>query len=449
MGNNLTKCCCIGRSTNHSNQFELQREKLEEHFHYITSKAAVDYTNQEIKDIQNAVLIMLEKIRTRVNNRGIFDIDRIVPSGSAAEQTSLWKFGDENHYLEFDFLSVLKNKIRQCEDQPSQQHCQGCIEIVNPPVELKRLRQYYNKEDEFSGENLKDKSKISDLFLYEINYCLTSSCDCLSFQCYKDEYGNYKISFRTSSVEHNHGCCECTIDMPTGTLYVNTEIKIDQKSFGPNNCSLIFQWTSKSKTLSAPDELLLPKPQPIPSLPIYIDFLPALESLKPTSPGLEDEHDYFIVPKHCNVCYDEKPFRSFRDRWRKSWCMAEIQAITHEMSDKHRRCYQIMKYLIEVRVLNTFPNYAIKTVVLRHHATCSDTTDDCVDCVIGMFQYLGHACRTCKLLSYQSNLNILNDDNHDDYIKYHAPNCERNIYNLFLVSDTDSWGTFIRKFQYR
>ena len=81
MGNHLTKCCCIGTST--------QREKLEEFFQHITSKAPVDFTNCQIKDVQNAVYTMLERIRTRVNSRGIFNINRIVPSGSAAEQTSI------------------------------------------------------------------------------------------------------------------------------------------------------------------------------------------------------------------------------------------------------------------------------------------------------------------------------------------------------------------------
>ena len=429
MGNHLTKYCCIGTRT--------QREKLEEFFHHITSIASVDYTNQEIKDIQNAVSIMLERIRTRVNRRGIFNIDRIVPSGSAAEKTSLWKFYIGDHYLELDFLSVLKNTIRQCEDQTSQQYCQGCITIVIIPVEYERLKQYYNT-DEFSAENLKDKDVISDLFLNEINYCLTSSCDCLSLQCDKDKYGRYKISFRPASVEHNHGCGECTVDMPTGTLHVNTEIKIDQNSSGPNACSLIFQWTSKTKTLSVSDKLLLQEPQPISSLPIYIDFLPALESLKPTSPGPGDEHDYFTVPKSCNICYDEESFR----RWRKSWCMDEIQAVTLAMSDKHRRCYQIMKYLSEVRVFGKLSNYHVKTVVLRHYTTCSDTTDDCVDCVMGMFRDLGQAYKTNELLSYQSNLNISNKAN-----SYHSNYCEHYITRLCSVSDTDSWETFIRKIE--
>ena len=87
---------------------------------------------------------MLERIRTRVNSRGFFNIDRIVPIGSAAEQTSLWKWklSDGNHYLELDFLAVLKNTIKQYEKQIQLQDCQGCSTIVKPPVELERVRQY-------------------------------------------------------------------------------------------------------------------------------------------------------------------------------------------------------------------------------------------------------------------------------------------------------------------
>ena len=198
MGNHLTKCCCIGKRIDQRLQYppleSEQREKLEEFFHHIISNAPVDYTNQEIKDIHNAVSIMLERIRTRINRRGIFNIDRIVPSGSAAEKTSLWKFSDGNHYLEFDFLSVLKNTIKQCKKKTSRKHCQGCITLVKPPVKLERLKQYHNK-DEFSAKNLNDRFVISDLFLNEINYCITSSCDCLSLQCDKVEYKCYKISF--------------------------------------------------------------------------------------------------------------------------------------------------------------------------------------------------------------------------------------------------------------
>ena len=221
------------------------------------------------------------------------------------------------------------------------------------------------------------------------------------------------ISFRPSSGEHARGCELCIVDRPTGTLHVNTEIDINQTSFGPNNCSLIFKWTSKTKTLLALDKKFLQEPQRISSLPIFVDFLPALESLKPTPSGAGGEHDYFIVPKHCNVGYhaaaadnDDDDDDDFPYRWRKSWCMAEIHALTSEMSDKHRRCYQIMKFLFHVYFI-VISNYHVKTVLLRHHTTCSDTTDECVDCVLGMLRDLLQAYETEELLSYKSNLNLL------------------------------------------
>ena len=108
--------------------------------------------------------------------------------------------------------------------------------------------------------------------------------------------------------------------------------------------------------------------------------------------------------------------------------MAEIQAITHEMSDKHRRCYQIMKYLPD----KFRPNYHKKTVALRHHTTCSDTTDDCVDCVMKMFLDL----------LYQSNLNIIIELNLNKLY-----DCEQYINKLCSVSVTDSWKNFLKKIE--
>ena len=326
-----------------------QRLKLEEHFQHIISNAAIDFTKDEMKDIQAAMKTMLKRIRTRVNRRGIFNIASVVPAGSMCEQTSLWKFNwseEGAYFIEFDFLAQLKKMTHQCTKQTAKIECKGCIKIVKPPVDLQRVRQCYSdREDEFNEKSLKKRTGISDLFLNEINYCLTSACNCLTFQCRKIFSGLYSISLLPSSEHHKHGCGECTVDMPTGTLHVNTEIVIDQGSDGPKDCSLICQWTSKAKSLSAPDGWLLQEPQPVSQLPIFVDFLPALESLTPSSSGAEEEHDFFIVPKRCNVC---DRFAGFYYRWRKSWCKAELNAFTTDMSDKHRRCYQIIKYLSEI-----------------------------------------------------------------------------------------------------
>ena len=425
-----------------------QRDKLEEFFKHVIANASVDFTNPEIQDIQTAMDTMLERIKTRVNSRCIFKIARIVRGGSMAEKTSLWKIEDSHHHLEFDFLAALENTVKHCLDQTA--NCPGCIKIVKTPMDKERLRQCYDGDDIlnielrnsygkggiFSEGAIESKGLINDLFIKELNHCLTSSCDCLTYQCNENRYSLNGILLRPSSVEHEGGCDKCTVDMPTGTLHVNTEIIVKQATLGPNKCSLIFQWISKAKRLSAPDKLLLQEPQLLSSLPIYVDFLPVLESLKPTPSGVGGQHDYFIVPKSCNVsggdCVD------YKYRWRKSWCMAEINGFITKMSDKHRSCYQVMKYLSEQFI--ALPSYHIKTVVLNHHTTCADTTGDCVDCVIGMLWELLQAYRTEELLSYQSNLNIIGGTR---FVKFKKNGCERLIYKLCSVCATDTWRTFI------
>ena len=430
-----------------------QREKLKQFFQHIIANTPVDFTNPEIQDIQTAMDTMLMRIKTRVNSRGIFKIAKIVRAGSMTEKTSLWKIKNSYHHLEFDFLSALENNVKHCKDQTA--NCPGCIKIVKTPVDKERLRQCYDEDDilnavlresyrsggSFSADTLESLEVINILFIKEINYCLTSSCDCLTFQC-KDKHLECEIYLRPSSAEHKHGCDECTVDMSTGTLHVNTEINVKHGTILPNNCSLIFRWTSKAKSLSAPDKLLLQEPELLSSLPIIVDFLPVLEFLKPTPSGAGDEHDYFIVPKSCNVCVMDDYDDYDEYGWRKSWCLAEINAFTKNMSDKHRRCYQVIKFLSEQ--LSRLPNYHIKTVVLNHHTTCTDITDDCVDCVIGMLRELLQAYETKELLSYQSSLNIINGED-DDYIDNLKSYCDLLIHRLCSVSATDTWQKFLWK----
>ena len=52
---------------------------------------------------------------------------------------------------------------------------------------------------------------------------------------------------------------------------------------------------------------------------------------------------------------------------------------------------------------SVFTNYHLKTVVLNHHTTCSDTTDECVDCVFSMFRDILQAYTTFELNDVISN----------------------------------------------
>ena len=273
---------------------------------------------------------------------------------------------------------------------------------------------------------------INFIFLYEINNCLSSSCNCLNLQCDITHF-----SFQPSSVDNEDGCEICTVDTPTGTLSVNTNKPVDTFSNGPNKCSLILKWTSKTNSLLAPDKLLQQK-QPITSLPIYIDFLPAMESLKPTSRGAGYTHDYFVMPKSCNVCeYDDY-------KWRKSWCMAEMQAFKTEMSEKHRRCYQITKYLTKDSMDFHVNKYMIKNVVLQHSTTCLDTSDNYVNCVIKVYQDIVIAYNRREFLSYNSNINILSNTG-NDYRRMHETYYREFLRQLHSVSETDTFDRFVSR----
>ena len=171
MGNCLAKFCCLRTRNNSRQNYEriegrndqvtnieqtqdeqveydplnqAQKEKLESFFQHIILNASLDFTSPEIQHVQDAVQTMLKKIRTRVNNRGVFDITHIVPTGSMSEKTAIWKYDgyEREPYLEFDNLAVLKASVRQYEDHSDYQKCPGCITISYTPVELNRMRKH-------------------------------------------------------------------------------------------------------------------------------------------------------------------------------------------------------------------------------------------------------------------------------------------------------------------
>ena len=54
-----------------------QKQKLNELFDNIHTKDSIDFTNQEVRDIQSAVHRMLERVVARVDVCGIFSITHI------------------------------------------------------------------------------------------------------------------------------------------------------------------------------------------------------------------------------------------------------------------------------------------------------------------------------------------------------------------------------------
>ena len=403
---------------------ETKKTKVNELLEEVNAKVSIDYSKQEIRDIKTAVHMMLERLATKVNKRGMFKISRIEPCGSMAEQTAVWKFwwktGDR--YTEFDFLAVL---AYSSEIIHRDHDCGQCIRVG---VNAKKLYDYsYGRFPGFS-----DKFHFDKLFKQDLNTCLGSACDCYSVLIdelthYPNEYSYILATARKS----DFGCDKCVVEMPTGFLRANVPVRYESLSV---NCSLKFRWTSKAKTLIVRGELLPEDFWEINELTILVDFLPALEVLK-TSPdeNAACEHDFFIVPKRCNVCNRIK-------HWRKSKCMAEITFIVNEMSEKHRKCYQIIKYVLARFIDRAYIEwYYVKTVVLNHSRKCSDSSEGLTECVLKIITELKHVYETKTLkLFHDSGVGIFNANHDSEWI------FQRIIERLCSVTNNDTCSTLLQ-----
>ena len=360
---------------------------LNEMLEQVNTRSSIDNCNEERKDIKTAVHTMLERIVTRVNERGMFKISRIVPCGSMVERTAVLKVNKYNEmYTEFDFLANLDYSPNII----SRDHgCGQCVKVSELPVPVGAMSKLQEYDDKFwrAGTRWCDH-----LFWREVNTCFGLDCQCFSVQ-YKD-YANYPYySYKLAAeCESDYRCGKCVVEMPTGILRVYHLVSVGKSKDA--NCSLAFMWTSKANTLPVYDRWLQAEARQVTSLPVHVDFLPALEVLK-AKPD-EAVHDFFHVPKHCNVCgYG-------MDKWRKSNCIAEIAYIVNEMSEKHRQCYKIIKYFLSTVVIIRFkPNwYYVKTVALNHSRECSDSSEGCAECVLKILTDLKQAYETRTLTSF-------------------------------------------------
>ena len=411
----LSSCENLSRSqedklNSYKNLSRSQEKKLNSILEELVTKYGVDFSCPEIKDIKSAVSEMIERIKTGINKRGLFSISRTELCGSMAEETAMWK-QEFRPCIEFDFLAILQaaGDIEPC--------CQECFYVETLPLNLDLLKIYYpSLYDLYLKYENERKEILEDCFTYE---CL-ASCGYQEL-IYQDIRFRLKSTFEPSSTrsETQRGCDRCTVDRPTGTLGV--KISELMAEFG-NKYSLFFDWTRRAKTLCTPDSNCLPKKEKMDNLTIHIDFLPAFEVvqskqqsadvaasssglvLKPTSS--EYEHDCFLVAKSCHVCHPHD--RGYRSTWRRSGCRAEIDTIVNKMSDKHRKCYQVLKYLTKtIDRLNTLNNYHLKVVILHHNSSCSDAGEGCAECFFKVLDDLQHAYETKQLKSLHSEGNLL------------------------------------------
>ena len=432
-----------------------QKTKLNDLFKYIASKACIDYKNTEMLDIEAAVCAILSRISMRINERGIFNISGLKLCGSQAEKSAVWKVATDTGqtYTEYDFLAILEDSVQSKTDQP----CAGCLHVERAPAKLVNLKRYHSRPTAFAKmteTSLESPSIMNNLFWQELTWCLTSSCLCLQVEYYDMEGQNHKndvfggiytkVQFENSNKEISYaGCRHCVVKMKTGTLSVNTSIAVDHTSNTPAKCSLIFLWTSNMCHISAPDRLLT-RQQQICYLPIYVDFLPALRVKDVNQISYENLCKRLVVPKRCSVCT--------RSNWLISGCISEINCIAHELSDKHRQCFKVIKYILPIlgraHIDNSFSKintYHMKNIVLKHSRTCTDTSDDVAACVLEMFSELQIAYTTKLLNSAFIDVNLLDNSKERYLTESKAQTYREYMDKLSSVSETDSWRTYIKR----
>ena len=438
---------CCSKFTGYEHLRCNQKDELNSVFKGIASKAAVDLSNPEIQDIQSAVFQMLDRIKTGINERGVFSISRIEPCGSMVEMTAMWKYDKrpiKEPYIEFDFLAVLQT---DCDIEPD---CQECFYVNTLPINLELLGKYHCNLYKH-GTNTEN---VIDAFKRETNHCLISLCSCLEVKYVSDiltEYESFEFGPASAACSNNQqNCDKCALDTPTGTLRVKPSVVI---SGYENNCSLIFDWTSRAKTLCTRDQWCLPGTEKMDNLTIHIDFLPALESFQSyqqsadaaefspsglvlNPPSSDFEHYCFLVPKHCVVCDKNK----FKYTWRRSGCRAEIDTFVNKMSDKHRKCYQVLKH-----IPHGINSYNLKIAILHHNSSCSDAGEDFARCVFEVLDELLQAYKTKQLKSFHSQSNLLNKER-INYCKYFSERISLLKEAIcYAVNESESVSSFLDK----
>ena len=338
-----------------------------------------------------------------------------------------------------DFLAVLDGSLESANNSD----CRGCVEVEKLPFNFEAISDYYEQSlvmDFIRESSIRRKCDI--LFRRELNTCLVSSCNCFALESYKAlPWSSVSYTVTRQTVELDGGSCpECVVDMPTGVLSLSDAVSTGRVDPGSASPSLVFLWTSKTNNLSVYDKLLQEKGHPINTLQVHVDFLPALELNKAWLNGKGNEHDCFIVPKHCVI-----HGRKHCDEWRKSNCLAEIKYVINEMSEEHRKCYKIMKYFLSFAdKYHTFINwYHVKTTALNHSSQCVAPSKSCSECVLKMLAELDQSYETKTLNTFGLGLNILTkerlyEQRHMIFLEY--------IKLFHSVANTDSLDILVKKF---
>ena len=365
--------------------------RLKTFYETILRNAALNFNNKEIQDIQVAVRQMLERVTVQINTdpESPFKISYIQPCGSMEEKSSILKSESYDYngvpyeyngesltkYIEFDYLAI----IDKPDDVRLEGSCPGCH----------LGRGSILKQDD--GDEFPLKPGSDGVFNSQLGRSIASLCSCFSLMCLGDEDDPYLptgFSFEPANPNIN-GCPSCTVTMDTGCLTVMPNVINDD-----HDCSLKLLWTSYVSSLSDFDcNDTLQTTKQIKYLPIHIDFIPAC---KISGQQINGSNPLFLVPKSCSYCYC---------LCRLSDCLSEVEYFLISVSEKHRKTYLIIKFILQF--VWGLPNYHLKIIVFHHCKICTDTSEDYTTCVLSILRELLQSYENGVLRAFRGDVNLL------------------------------------------
>ena len=361
----------------------------------IIAKAAVDHDSTEIQDITSAMEELLnrlfsDEITVRYSGYKLkFRCSSILPCGSMAEKTSLWKYtrrqGGERKYIEYDNLVLLDYVESGIKIWPGDEDCQGC----------RRL---------YIGKHKVDYDSFRVAFLNTLFSRIDTKCSC---------HAEPNDTCSDNDSRDSRPCDYCRVDRGTGYLHIAKVADFNRRNVKlSEHCSLVVYWTSHTGSLMAPNINTLELTEIIKRLVIRVDILPAF-----VIPSNRDDDESglrrFVIPMDCPRCR----YRGFMV----SYCRYEWKAI-HNASNMHKQAYSMLKFLYGqfsywTETDDYLNSYHAKIEFITHCQTCTDHGEDCTRCVINILQSLveAYTSRSLNLPTFHGlgSLTLDYDDNNN------------------------------------
>ena len=346
----------------------------------ILAKAAVDHDSPEIQDITSALEELLNRLfrdEITVNYSNWqplksfhatlkFRCSSILPCGSMAEKTSLWKYtrrqGGERKYIEYDNLVLLDDVENVIRIKPGYGNCQGCREL-------------------YIGDHVVSAYVFVCSFLDTIYSRIDIMCSC---------HAEPNDTCSDNDSRDSRPCDYCRVDRGTGYLHIAKVADFNRWNVKYNeHCSLVVYWTSHTGSLMAPNINTLELTEIIKRLVIRVDILPAFvipDNRDDDESGLQR----FVIPKTCPSCGVGS------ERLMVSYCRYEWKAIHTDASSMHKQAYSMLKFLYGQSSFWTetdeyIKSYHAKIAFITHCETCTDDGEDCTRCVTDILQSLKKA----------------------------------------------------------